>query len=277
MEDYVNFETSKLLDECGFDDKCSFVYFHDGARMSAAHFMEGESAVNKEDIRLVAKYTEWSIAQGNYAFLCPTLYRTMKWLREKHQMEVVVLHDATEHDAWWYRIDKPHAGNIETLGKSDAVYKTYESAVEDAVDECLDIILSEIEMQDDYVSLRTAKLLKDHGFNEYTMYKYSDGNNVKTYFYEHKEFKNSELLNGYSAPTLQLAMKWLRKVHKIDIDIKTYWKITKTGYSTNGYRFELHYADAPNHSFSDAFDTYEEACEAAIIYCLENLCEHGYK
>ena len=122
---------------------------------------------------------------------------------------------------------------------------------------------------EDYVSFETAKLLKEKRFN---------GECHKHYWgYEPgKEFLSSGSYNpeyDYLAPTLQMAMKWLREVHNIAICICAY-------YSTNPY--ELNYRNNKpywkigimNHISSryyDSFNNYEEACEAAIKYCLENL------
>ena len=67
-------------------------------------------------------------------------------------------------------------------------------------------------------------------------------------------------------PTLQMAMKWLREMHHLFIGIE-YVNILGLGFvyqSTIGkfdddYMYCLHK------------NSYEEACESAIKYCLENL------
>lgn len=73
--------------------------------------------------------------------------------------------------------------------------------------------------------------------------------------------------------TIQSAMKWLREVHGIHISITPlsfedgiFWmyKIIKL-WSDNNCS-ELHRSDS-----RVGFNTYEEVCEAAIKYCLENL------
>ena len=72
-----------------------------------------------------------------------------------------------------------------------------------------------------------------------------------------------------NAPTLQLAMKWIRKVYNIHVTaIVAYHHIPR--------RYEAHIMKLENiddfilHQQVD-FASYEEACEAAIKYCLENL------
>ena len=125
---------------------------------------------------------------------------------------------------------------------------------------------------EDYVSFETAKLLKEKGFDvdvsQY--YNIEDG-----YFSERDALWNWNIgLYRYSAPTLQMAMKWLREN----------FNMNPVPYTTSiGWYFEVFdltqrdvtgcalLYDVGIPSKEDAFDTYEEACEAAIKYCLENL------
>ena len=122
---------------------------------------------------------------------------------------------------------------------------------------------------EDYVSFELAKLLKEKGFDVY----------VSSFYDDEGEFSGKEVNWNwnigprYSAPTFQMAMKWLREVHRIHISITPlsfedgiFWmyKIIKL-WSDNNCS-ELHRSDS-----RVGFNTYEEACEAAIKYCLENL------
>jgi hypothetical protein len=66
---------------------------------------------------------------------------------------------------------------------------------------------------EDYVSFNIAKLLKEKGFDEYCGYYSSDGEYWGYCTYNHKG------KDYISAPTLQMAMKWLREVHHITIGI----------------------------------------------------------
>ena len=118
---------------------------------------------------------------------------------------------------------------------------------------------------EDYVSFEIAKLLKKKGFNGAV---HSDYNELGGIIMGGGPITK----NCVKAPTLQMAMKWLREEHNIDIDIYTLWKIDREAiYRTNGYKFRLHYANAPVHSINKIYPTYEKACEAAIKYCLEIL------
>ena len=78
----------------------------------------------------------------------------------------------------------------------------------------------------------------------------------------------------YQAPTLQMAMKWLRKVHRIVITTD-YANICGLGftYAVSIIKInndgEIDDVDGPNVCLYK--DSYEEVCESAIKYCLENL------
>lgn len=120
---------------------------------------------------------------------------------------------------------------------------------------------------EDYVSFETAKLLKEKGFDEYC---------PKSYFKMNKTLKESgfsewEKANEIKAPTQSLAMKWLRKIHNIFIVIEPhmydYINERNSSYVTSLWQGDNYYENITSRDYP----TYEEACEAVIKYCLENL------
>ena len=120
---------------------------------------------------------------------------------------------------------------------------------------------------EDYVSFETAKLLKEKGFDEATLGYYLDDKD-KLYFDRFSDDWNSNHVGYISAPTLQMAMKWLREVHNLHIEVfittnhlMFQWKIYRTENTS------LYFAGT---SLS-YYEKYEEACEAGINYCLRNL------
>ena len=131
---------------------------------------------------------------------------------------------------------------------------------------------------EDYVSFETAKLLKEKGFDEATTGTYyEDGT------FEHLTINrwNSKFIIPISAPTLQMTMKWLREVHHIYTEICLYKtseddvepkKSRKAPYYTFGV-WDTITGNNIDKRLANNFigDTYEQACEAAIKYCLENL------
>ena len=124
---------------------------------------------------------------------------------------------------------------------------------------------------ENYISFETAKLLKEKGFDEATLCDYS--NKGTRWFNDVLVQHNSQ--GGIACPTLQMVMKWLREVHDIFIEL--------TVGETNGktwYDFDIipinkreiawnHYDNLP---FVEC-NSYEQACEAAIQYCLKNLIQ----
>lgn len=127
---------------------------------------------------------------------------------------------------------------------------------------------------EDYVSFETAKLLKEKGFDEECGCFYNNvdcgapGLEVDGQLY----YKNSALDDEeYATPTLQMAMKWLREVHHIFIDID---------YDPHEFGDKPYFTLITNMGTYDYYKgkhlpvnraTYEEMAEAAIKYCLENL------
>ena len=120
---------------------------------------------------------------------------------------------------------------------------------------------------EDYVSFETAKLLKEKGFNYPCRVVYSPKGVVKHYL---KEEAYAHHLKGHKklCPTLQMAMKWLREVHNIVINIG-WGEILEDRFQW--WCIILNLKDGSILRESEYYATYEEACEAAIKYCLENL------
>ena len=121
---------------------------------------------------------------------------------------------------------------------------------------------------EDYVSFETAKLLKEKGFDEGCRAHYGSAGSFSYEKYE-VEASGCEIHNAILAPTLQMAMKWLRKVHKLYINI---WADPKD-VENNDFNiiFRAQVYNGPSNYGTYEFSTYEQACEAAIKYCLENL------
>ena len=117
---------------------------------------------------------------------------------------------------------------------------------------------------EDFVSFETAKLLKEKGFDYPTLHYYYDKDGDLVFSWNIGAGKNE-----FVAPTLQMAMKWLRETHKLCTVVKPY--VTEEGIF---YLFEIKKLNKDliiNERTKTGFDTYEESSEGAIKYCLENL------
>ena len=112
---------------------------------------------------------------------------------------------------------------------------------------------------EDYVNFETAKLLKEKGFDGVVQLHY---NNLSGKIYS----SNPITKNCIKAPTIQMAMKWLREVHNIDIFP---WKIGKGIYSCAIFNSNTGQDLSSDKDFPS--EKYEETAEAAVKYCLENL------
>lgn len=125
---------------------------------------------------------------------------------------------------------------------------------------------------EDYVSFETALLLKEKGFNvpvrtfynpKYRGEKVSDGTALINY--------NADPEDGNvlcSAPTLQMALKWLREKCELIIEIDYNNDIECDENERWGFSWYLR----PHYEVNlNTYATNEEATEAAIKYCLTNL------
>lgn len=124
--------------------------------------------------------------------------------------------------------------------------------------------------KEDYVSFETAKLLKEKGFDWECISYYVDyePNDVKYSFLG--ETNSTWESRCCSAPTLQMAMKWLREKHGIII-LVSFFREDRFSYDILldgecGDNYILHSGYMFEH-----FKNYEDACEVAIRYSLENL------
>lgn len=121
--------------------------------------------------------------------------------------------------------------------------------------------------KESHVKFETAKLLKDKGFDEKTVYHYTNCD-VLQHNIVYNEYKNSEMLNAYSAPTQQMACKWLMEEKHIFIG-KSFTKDKET------LNLEFH-SPIFNMDTGELITTIgafcpEDAIEAALEYVLTKL------
>ena len=124
-------------------------------------------------------------------------------------------------------------------------------------------------IKEDYVSAEIARLLERKGFDEtcYACYEYFESGVTlyKGWMFEYKGIPVHSSSERIKCPTHQMVMKWFREVHNIFIQIELYNK--------NGdYCFEVF---KNTHRMivekNEVYNTYEEACEAALKYALKNF------
>ena len=123
---------------------------------------------------------------------------------------------------------------------------------------------------EDYVSFEVAKLLKEKGFEEEIWGYYPiKGDGIGLFRRSGVEYNHNNSQVQISAPTLQMAQKWLRERHKIVCNICIE--------SRNFYYYDIFLirsdAEAQFQLVSPKpyYVTYESACNAGIKYCLEKF------
>lgn len=130
---------------------------------------------------------------------------------------------------------------------------------------------------EDYCSYEIAKLLKEKGFREYCEAIY--------FILENEDYRWSKIdipIRDCSTckpaailcPTHQMAMKWLREKHNIDIFIRLADDYVKYGSEEPKYTFSI---DCPKKCIEDIifypndFEKFEVATEVALLYVLKNI------
>lgn len=132
-------------------------------------------------------------------------------------------------------------------------------------------------MKDQYVSFDVAKLLSEHGFDEPCKTSYSKLDKKL----EETAISDWGKVNQYKAPTQSLAMRWLREEYNLFIEIQCYGcEADEKAHFEFSYVIS-EYVQIDNKicttvgleekKAKSQFKSYEEACEAAIKYCLENI------
>ena len=141
---------------------------------------------------------------------------------------------------------------------------------------------------EDYVSFEVAKLLKEKGFLKDVDLRMTQNlsfyDNIGLHHNLNKWYDSliQDKIDFVVAPTHQMAMKWLREMHKIQICVEQnpydawhYW-----GFSMSYIDEKINELPNPTQAFihicptkipNNCYKTYEEAVEVALKYCLENL------
>ena len=122
---------------------------------------------------------------------------------------------------------------------------------------------------EDYVSFETAKLLKEKGFDEATIGYYPIVGKAKETFHKGAAYRwNYFSDRGIAAPTLQMAIKWLKEEH--NLGVIPCWSQVSGEFGCHIYDLTKK-GSQEYHSIRGSFDGFEEPAELGIKYCLENL------
>lgn len=148
-DDYVSFETAKLLKKKGFDGNCFYVWVsadnQTPSLLATANFVEGAMATNKEILDVVTQYHNTYESNNKIeSFLCPTLQMVMRWLRKVHHLSVEVYRTACGYIGCVVAI--PSGTDIKFLEEDgddlpSGTYTKWEYACEAAIKYCLNNLI----------------------------------------------------------------------------------------------------------------------------------------
>ena len=120
-EQFVSFETAKLLKEAGFDVPCYMQYSERGVQWDASC----PENFNADD---------WGCS-------CPTQALAARWLREVHHFAVCVWF-SKDHEKWFYVYGDMQNITFDTdYDISEYEYETYEAALESGLQVALELII----------------------------------------------------------------------------------------------------------------------------------------
>jgi len=122
---------------------------------------------------------------------------------------------------------------------------------------------NQVMITEDYVSFETAKLLKEKGFDARECQ-----NSPRYYYNTDGQFSGPSWDTEYTAPTLQMAMKWLREVHHLYVWIS--YNFNHTGLPWYYEIFDIKNRKVVKIGGVEC-GSYEKTCEIAIEECLKNL------
>ena len=132
QEEYINFETAKLLKDKGFDEICYLGYNVNGAYFPTS---------NRSNSQII---------QPDFCFICcPTQQHVMRWMREAHNLFIEIQCYSVDNDFNYsyvvYRQLKNLRGKEYGIGKHSYLrkekgksqFRSYEEACEEAIKYCL--------------------------------------------------------------------------------------------------------------------------------------------
>jgi len=132
-----------------------------------------------------------------------------------------------------------------------------------------EVTINDVTEMEGYVSPENAQLLKEKGFNELCLARYIYGifvpcdSQMRMFYHRNESMSEKEC----TCPTIQMVLKWLREMHDICISVDVKIGGKKYYVCISSVKCGLSYGVLED----EVWDTFEEACEESIKYCLENL------
>ena len=133
-EQFVSFDTARMLKEAGFDVPCRGIYR--AYRIGTSVFHEYDRKSAKDDLC-------WNSTDGfQYEYLAPTQALAAKWLREAHHINVYACFDYEKFDErkWFFTREHTMVNDDSAVYCSITNYNSYEAALEAGLQEAIKLI-----------------------------------------------------------------------------------------------------------------------------------------
>lgn len=133
-----------------------------------------------------------------------------------------------------------------------------------------EVTINDVTKMEDYVSPENAQLLKEKGFNELCLARYIYGifvpcdSQMRMFYHRNESMSEKEC----TCPTIQMVLKWLRKNHKIHIDID-YIDFLEHGEVWSATIVDM--TTFKETKVENTWNSYEQMANEAIEFCLKNL------
>ena len=142
-----------------------------------------------------------------------------------------------------------------------------------------DDINPEIEMiTEDYVSFETAKVLKENRFESEDCFAFYNEDGELRFAQTFSDIAEFDEETSILAPTIQMAMKWLREEHNIDLCPEPHSYSPADGKMANyevSYwqddKYIKPYCDRSHDLYGKTWEKREDACDEVIRYCADKL------
>ena len=131
-KDYCDYETCVALKELGFSEP-TLAYYHGFlSSKPLLYLVIDEDCMSEDGVNIFDLLSNSNKYKDSKNIDAPTLWEAQKWLREEKDFVVLVDHIMTEDGDWCY--------NITHLGRSAKVFKSYEEALSEGINESVKIL-----------------------------------------------------------------------------------------------------------------------------------------
>lgn len=280
-EDYVNFETAKLLKEKGFDVKpfhqyyvssCGKVFGCTGRELKQETTNRGYKRLS---LSINGKHERWSVHRLVALLFIPNPEQKLQvnhidGNKENNSVTNLEWCCASKNCKHAFRTGLRENQVKGKFGKEHIASRPFVCVETGKIYNCLRELAEDF--GEDFSSTshiaRACRYgLLDHGFH----WRYYEPNELVKLLFNKGYTKYPESYDGDSwFCYVQMAMKWLREEKDVQIEILIVGTDTWESPTKWIYGFRCQTKDVIDRRNAD-FSSYEEACEAAIRYCLENL------